>query len=101
MDIIGYIAAALTTISFLPQLIQVLRTKKTKDINLYMYIVFVVGVAIWVVYGFLSHSMPIIIANIFTFVFSGIILTFKIINTAKGKDKAEKKQDSEPSQKAE
>lgn len=76
--IIGFIAAALTTASFLPQAIQVIRTRNTKDISLLMYIMFNTGVVLWLVYGVLIWDYPIIIANIIALSFTGTILFMKI-----------------------
>ena len=76
--LIGYVAAALTTISFIPQLIQIIKTKDTKSISLPMYILFVIGIALWLVYGLLRMDWPIIIANIITLITASIILMYKI-----------------------
>lgn len=84
---IGLIAACLTTISFLPQVIQVLKTRNTKSISLNMYIIFVVGVLMWLTYGILIKDLPIILANLFTGVLSSIILYHKIIEVKKRKNK--------------
>lgn len=78
IDIIGLIAAFLTTISFLPQAVQVIKTKDTKSISLGMYLMFVLGVASWLVYGFILKDKPLILANSVTFVFSSFILFFKL-----------------------
>lgn len=93
MNYLGYVAAVLTTISFLPQLINVIKTKSTKDISLAMYIVFVVGVICWATYGLLVKDISIIAANFATLAFAGVILVFKIINTINGKDKKAKEED--------
>ncbi|HKL73187.1 MAG TPA: SemiSWEET transporter [Candidatus Onthovivens sp.] len=90
MDIVGYIAAILTTISFIPQLIKVIKTRNTDSISLIMYILFVVGVICWVGYGIFKVDIPVILANCFTLLFSGFILIIKIINTVK-EHKAKKK----------
>lgn len=78
VDILGSIAGALTTISFLPQLIQVVRTKSTKDISLSMFIIFSAGVICWCIYGILVKSTPMVVANGIVFVFAAIILGHKI-----------------------
>jgi MtN3 and saliva related transmembrane protein len=79
-DIIGTLAAILTTVAFLPQTIKVLRDKDTKAISLAMYIVFTLGVCLWLIYGILLLAWPIIIANIFTLILAMIILITKIKN---------------------
>lgn len=77
-DWIGSVAAALTTLSFLPQVIQVWRTRCAKDISLGMYAIFTAGVALWTVYGFLIGSLPIIIANTVTCGLAGTVLLMKL-----------------------
>lgn len=76
--IIGLGAAALTTISFVPQAVQVIRTKNTKDLSLSMYVIFTVGVLLWLVYGFLIEDIPIIFCNTITLVLALIILGMKL-----------------------
>jgi MtN3 and saliva related transmembrane protein len=84
MEIIGYIAAFCTTVSFLPQLIQTLKTKNTTGISLVMYVTFVFGVTMWLLYGILKEDWPLIIANSFTWIFSFTILTMKVRATLRG-----------------
>ncbi len=76
--ILGYVAGALTTIAFLPQVIQTWKTKSTKDISLVMFVTFCTGVFLWLIYGFLIGSYPVIIANIATLLLAMIILSLKI-----------------------
>lgn len=80
IDTLGFIAATLTTFAFLPQVIKVLREKSTASISLTMYVVFTIGVALWLIYGFLLDNLPIILSNIITLVSSSIILFYKIKN---------------------
>jgi len=75
---IGLAAATCTTISFLPQAIRVIRTKRTRDISLWMYIIFSFGTFLWLTYGFLTKDIPLISANSITFTLSLIILTMKL-----------------------
>lgn len=75
---IGFIAASLTTVSFIPQLIKTVKTKETKHISLFMYLIFTLGVAMWVIYGALTHDLPVILANSITLCFISIILFLKI-----------------------
>ena len=77
-DSIGIIAGTLTTIAFLPQVIQVLKTKSTEDISLVMYVVFITGVVFWLLYGILLGAWPVIIANIVTFILALIVLVMKL-----------------------
>ena len=75
---IGTIAAILTTLSFVPQAMQVIKTKDTSGISLGMYTMFVAGVLLWVIHGINIQDMALIGANIITFVFAAIILVYKI-----------------------
>ncbi|HLA48161.1 MAG: hypothetical protein A3I04_07985 [Nitrospinae bacterium RIFCSPLOWO2_02_FULL_39_110] len=78
INIAGLLAAALTTISFLPQVIKIVKTKHTKDISLLMYIIFMAGVLLWLFYGILLKEPPIIIGNGITLILVMIVLLFKI-----------------------
>lgn len=74
----GYLAAAMTTLAFVPQAIKTIRTKDTRSISLGMYVVFTGGIAMWLVYGIALNSMPMILSNIVTFLLSASILAMKI-----------------------
>ena len=78
IDVVGTAAACLTTISFVPQAWQSFRTRDVSGISLGMYSVFTAGVALWLAYGLLVSSWPIIVANIVTLIFSIAILTMKL-----------------------
>jgi len=82
-NIVGSCAAALTTISFLPQAIKCIVTKKTDNISLLMYILFVIGTFLWAAYGIYNKDWPVIIANVITAVLSTAILVMKILNLPK------------------
>lgn len=82
-DLIGTLAAILTTISFLPQAVMVCRTGKTEGISLSMYLLFTTGVAIWLAYGVMLESWPIIIANFVTLLFASTILGLKLRQVAR------------------
>jgi len=75
---IGFFAAFCTTIAFFPQALKVWKTKSTKDISLYMFIIFTVGVLSWLIYGISITDLPLILANAITLVFSLFILIYKI-----------------------
>lgn len=79
-ETIGLIAASLTTLSFLPQAILVLRTRNTDGISLAMYAMFTLGVALWFAYGVLTLAWPVILANAVTFVLAACILAIKARN---------------------
>ncbi|MDA9231258.1 SemiSWEET transporter [Rickettsiales bacterium] len=87
INIVVAIAAFLTTISFIPQAIKIIRTKDTSAISLVMYLLFTVGVFFWIIFGILIKTNIIIIANIITFTFAFIILSVKIKNILNGTDK--------------
>jgi len=75
---IGFLAAFCTTISFIPQVIQVVKTKETKGISLGMYIIFTFGIACWLTYGLFLGDWPMSISNSITLVLAGTVLGFKI-----------------------
>ena len=79
-EIIGYIAATLTTASFLPQAILTIKTKDTESLSLSMYSLFTLGVFFWLIYGVYISDEAIIVANAITLVLAASILTFKIYN---------------------
>lgn len=76
-DLLGYIAAFLTTGSFLPQVIRTLRTGDTRSISFTMYLMMVIGVAAWLAYGWLLGAVPIMLANGITLLLASIILAMK------------------------
>lgn len=76
--VIGLLAAVCTTISFLPQAIRVIRTRQTRDISLWMYVIFSTGVFLWLIYGIVIKDLPVITANFVTFIFTLTILVLKI-----------------------
>lgn len=78
-DTLGFIAAALTTGSFLPQALLTLRTRDVSGISLGMYGAFTAGVAMWLAYGIALGVWPIVIANAVTLALSATILAVKIV----------------------
>jgi MtN3 and saliva related transmembrane protein len=78
IDAIGYVAATLTTVSFVPQLLRVVKLRSARDISLGMFLIFTLGTFAWLVYGVLAHSRPVWIANAVTFVLSLSILVLKL-----------------------
>ncbi len=79
IDILGALAATLTTISFLPQTIQVIKTRHTKDLSLYMYILLTSGIFLWLCYGIASLQWPIIISNAICLPLCVTILIIKVL----------------------
>ena len=79
-EMIGYLAAILTTASFLPQAILTIKTKDTESLSLSMYSMFTLGVFFWLIYGVYISDKAIIFANAITFLLATSILAFKIYN---------------------
>lgn len=77
-NMIGSIAAILTTFAFLPQVIKVIKTKDTESIALGMYLMQVLGIALWLAHGLVIQDLPLILANSVSFILSGTILVYKI-----------------------
>lgn len=75
---IGFFAAFCTTVAFIPQAVKVYKTKSTKDISLYMFIIFSIGVLSWLIYGISKLDLPLILANAVTLILSLYILFYKI-----------------------
>jgi MtN3 and saliva related transmembrane protein len=78
VTLLGLTAGALTTVSFVPQVIKTWRTRSTRDISTGMFMTFCAGILLWAVYGFYINSLPVIITNIITFFLAFIILVLKL-----------------------
>ena len=76
--LIGLIAAICTTCSFLPQVIKIWRSKKTKDVSLLMYAILTTGLFLWLIYGFILKDFPLILANSMSLTLSTCVLLLKI-----------------------
>ena len=83
IDIIGYFAALLTTFSFLVQAIQSWRTRDLSGISVGMYSMFTLGVGLWLTYGIVIESWPLIVTNALTFLFALSILLMKLKQMSK------------------
>ena len=77
-DFIGYIAATLTTVSFVPQAWQTFRSRDVSGISLGMYGLFTTGVALWLVYGLVLGNLPITVANGITLALALAVLVMKL-----------------------
>lgn len=77
--IFGWLATAASTVSFVPQAWKIIKTRETKDISRWMYMVTVAGFACWTIYGVLIGQWPIIMTNSICFVLSGFILVMKLL----------------------
>ena len=77
-ETIGMLAGTCTTMSLLPQLFRIWRTKSARDISLTMFIVFGIGVLLWLVYGISIRSPAVIATNAATLLLAGLILTLSV-----------------------
>ncbi len=75
---LGLLAGVLTTLSFLPQVIKTWRSRSARDISLGMFSMFCTGVFLWIVYGFIIGDVPVIAANVVTFLLAAMILALKL-----------------------
>ncbi len=78
-SILGIVAGLFTASSLLPQLIKIIKEKKVEDLSIGMFVTLMVGLGLWVTYGFLKNDLPIIATNIFSLMLniSILILRFK------------------------
>jgi len=77
-DAIGFLAGALTTIAFVPQALKMYTTKSGKDVSARMLLIFSAGIILWLIYGIMIESLPVILANVVTLILSGTIIALKI-----------------------
>ncbi|TNE62106.1 MAG: hypothetical protein EP335_14005 [Alphaproteobacteria bacterium] len=78
VTLIGLMAATLTTVSFVPQVVRAWRSQSTKDVSLAMFTILCTGVAMWLLYGIIIGDLPIIVANSVTLVLAGSIIVAKL-----------------------
>jgi MtN3 and saliva related transmembrane protein len=78
IEAIGYIAGALTTVAFVPQLVQTWRSRSAGDVSLSMLAVFTVGLLLWLIYGVALASWPLVLSNAVTLVLTGLLLVLKL-----------------------
>lgn len=78
VTVMGYVAGACTTSSFLPQAMQIMKTKHTKDLSLSMYLILTSGLILWSVYGLIKHDWPLVLANMVTLFLAGWIFILKL-----------------------
>ncbi|MBI5449948.1 MAG: SemiSWEET transporter [Gammaproteobacteria bacterium] len=79
-DWIGTLAGTLTTVAFIPQVLKTWRSRSAHDISLFMFILFSCGVLLWLVYGVVLHSWPMIIANGITLLLALSMLYLKVMD---------------------
>jgi len=78
LEWLGFVAATLTSASFIPQAVMTIRSRDTRGISRGMYVIFTSGVAFWLAYGIAIDSMPMILANTVTLGLAGTILALKL-----------------------
>ena len=74
VTIIGLAAGALTTVAYLPQVVKTWKTRSAGDLSLGMFGILFAGIFLWLVYGIMIGSLPVIIANGATLILSGLVL---------------------------
>jgi MtN3 and saliva related transmembrane protein len=77
-DLLGAAAGTLTTVSFVPQVLKTWRSRSTGDISFGMFLLFSLGVALWLAYGMAIHSRPVILSNLITLILSLSIVLMKL-----------------------
>ncbi len=78
IDILGLMAGTLTTLAFLPQVMQIWQSRSARDISMGWLILFITGITLWLIYGLFTRALPVILANGITLVLTLIILFFKL-----------------------
>jgi MtN3 and saliva related transmembrane protein len=78
IQFLGLVAGTFTTAAFFPQVLKTWRSKSAKDLSLGMFLLFSLGVALWLIYGFIVNDIPVIAANFITLVLACVLLFFKI-----------------------
>lgn len=79
-DAVGYIAATLTTLAFIPQALHSWKSRDLSGVSLTMYTLFTFGVGLWLVYGLSLGAWPIIIANGVTLALATVVLVLKLMH---------------------
>ena len=77
-DVVGYAAGFLATAAFVPQVAKTFRERSARDLSLGMYVLFCAGVGLWLLYGLLIASWPVVVSNAVTLVLSGAVLILKL-----------------------
>jgi len=77
-EIVGLVAAFLTTSAFVPQVYKAWKTKSTESLSLPMYLIFFIGIMLWLIYGFHLNSLAMIVSNIITGILALLLIVLKI-----------------------
>jgi MtN3 and saliva related transmembrane protein len=78
IQVLGLVAGSLTTAAFFPQVLKTWKTRSAKDLSLGMFSLFCMGVALWLIYGFMVNDIPVIAANMITLMLASTLLFFKL-----------------------
>ena len=80
VEIIGLIAASFTTFAFVPQVFKIWKNSNASGVSFSMYVIMLIGICIWLYYGFLIKSLAVIIANLVSGLLQLFIITFALVN---------------------
>lgn len=80
IEIIGLIAASFTTFAFVPQVFKIWKNSNSSGVSISMYVIMLIGICIWLYYGFLIKSLAVIIANLVSGLLQLFIITFALVN---------------------
>ncbi len=83
VEIIGLIAASFTTFAFVPQVFKIWKNSNARGVSISMYVIMLIGICIWLYYGFLIKSLAVIIANLVSGLLQLFIITFALVNRKK------------------
>ncbi len=79
ITLLGLLGGTLTTASFFPQVVKTIKTRSTKDVSFAMFLLLSAGITIWIIYGIKIGSVPVVVANSVSLVFSLVILVLKLV----------------------
>ena len=85
IGIIGIFAGICTTVSFVPQILKIIKTRHVRDLSLVMYVVLAFGIFSWFVYGILIKEWPIIVTNIISFSLCLVVVIIKLLDIRRNK----------------
>ena len=78
IQILGLVAGACTSLAAVPQLIKTWKTKEVGEVSLKMFLLYVVGMSMWLAYGIIRSDVPIIVTNAIALTFNAMMLFFKL-----------------------
>ncbi|MGL4825315.1 MAG: SemiSWEET family sugar transporter [Alphaproteobacteria bacterium] len=79
LELLGFVAGACTTFSFVPQVVRIWKTRSVEDVSLAMYCIFCSGVVLWIFYGLSKGAVSIIASNVLTLLLAASILVMKFL----------------------